>query len=273
MAHVRRERWTPARAFAVGLALVSFYVSYMAYRNLKAVVPLLRPGDLFDVQLGAIERDVLGGHDPAALLHSLLGRRGLRPTSCRPSTSPSSSSCRCRSPSRSCSPRSCRARAVLRHRAVAQLAPRRRKLPAAAVAGPDLRRPGRVRPPAALRGHAPAGDADGRSRRLPQGPGVGTPQAIAAFASLHVSMSFTAALSAHLLGVGRKLKIALWIWVGLTCSPRSTSAGTTSRRHRRRRDHPDRAGARPSAHGRQAARAVRLDSLACPSATSSSTRS
>ena len=29
-------------------------------------------------------------------------------------------------------------------------------------------------------------------------------------------MSFTAALAAHLLGLGRRLKIALWVWLGVT---------------------------------------------------------
>ena len=29
-------------------------------------------------------------------------------------------------------------------------------------------------------------------------------------------MSFTAALAAHLLGLGRRLKIALWVWFGVT---------------------------------------------------------
>ena len=40
MRAVRRERWTPRRAAAVAIALVSFYVTYLAYRNLKAIVPV-----------------------------------------------------------------------------------------------------------------------------------------------------------------------------------------------------------------------------------------
>src|SRR3954469_4936813 len=56
MASVRRERWTPHRGVAVATALASFYVSYLAYRNLKSVVPLLRPGDLFDRQLADLDR-------------------------------------------------------------------------------------------------------------------------------------------------------------------------------------------------------------------------
>jgi membrane-associated phospholipid phosphatase len=49
-----------------------------------------------------------------------------------------------------------------------------------------------------------------------QDPTNATPQAIAAFASLHIAMSFSAVLAAHLLGLGRRLRIALWIWFVLT---------------------------------------------------------
>ena len=73
MAAVRRERWTPARCLAAGAALVAFYASYMAYRNLKAIVPLVRPGDNYDAQLADLDRNLFAGHDPAALLHTLLG--------------------------------------------------------------------------------------------------------------------------------------------------------------------------------------------------------
>ena len=68
-----RERWSRRRVLAVVLALLSFFASYLAYRNIKSVAPLLRPGDLFDRQLLGIDRDMLGGNDPAQLLHDLLG--------------------------------------------------------------------------------------------------------------------------------------------------------------------------------------------------------
>ena len=51
VAFVWRERWTLRRGIAVGAALLSFYATYLAYRNLKSFIPLLRPGDLFDPQL------------------------------------------------------------------------------------------------------------------------------------------------------------------------------------------------------------------------------
>ncbi len=72
IAAVRRERWTSTRALAVASGLISFYVSYLAYRNLKSVVPLVRP-ELYDRQLAELDRSMFGGNDPAALLHGLLG--------------------------------------------------------------------------------------------------------------------------------------------------------------------------------------------------------
>ena len=51
-----------------------FYVTYMAYRNLKAIVPLVRPHAHFDGQLADLDRMLFGGGtDPSILLHRLLG--------------------------------------------------------------------------------------------------------------------------------------------------------------------------------------------------------
>jgi hypothetical protein len=76
---VRRNRWSGPRMGAVALALVSFFVTYFAYRNLKSVVPLIRPGALFDAQLADLDRDVLGDNTPAVLLHDLLGTGAAAP--------------------------------------------------------------------------------------------------------------------------------------------------------------------------------------------------
>jgi hypothetical protein len=73
VAHVRRERWPAFRLAATAVTVLSFYATYFAYRNIKSVVPLLRPETLVDRQLLDLDRDVLGGADPAALLHDLLG--------------------------------------------------------------------------------------------------------------------------------------------------------------------------------------------------------
>jgi membrane-associated phospholipid phosphatase len=199
----------------VASALLSFYVAYMAYRNLKAAVPLMRPGDLFDEQLASADRWLFAGHDPAVLLHSLLGT-GFQthlisiayaafivflPLSL----------------------------------AVALVFARRLRVSlffATALSanwligagsyfvlpslGPIYVDPGAFASlPSSLVTHLQEVLLTQRVEFL-RDPHNGTPQAIAAFASLHVSMSFTALCAAHLFSLARWLKVALWIWLALT---------------------------------------------------------
>jgi membrane-associated phospholipid phosphatase len=213
---VQRERWTRRRGIAVASALVSFYVTYLAYRNLKSIVPLLRPGDNFDRQLGDLERGFFGGHDPAALLHSLLGT-GV-------------------------------AAEVLSVIYVVFIFFLPVSLALALVFSPDL--PGGIFYATALSINwglgaasyfmlpsmgpvfaAPAGFAelpateasrlqglmlDQRADFLRDPAAADAAQNIAAFASLHISMIFTAALAAHMLGLGRRLRIGLWVLFSLS---------------------------------------------------------
>ena len=73
VAEVWRTRWT-RRRLAVGLTtILSFYITYIAYRNLKSFLPILREAN-FDGALLDLDRALLGGNDPAALLHSILGK-------------------------------------------------------------------------------------------------------------------------------------------------------------------------------------------------------
>jgi hypothetical protein len=215
MAEVRRERWTPWRAMAAGSALVAFYVSYMAYRNLKAIVPLVRPDELFDSQLADFDRAIFAGNDPATLLHTLLGS-GLMthvfstfyvafivflPLTIGLSLVFSRN-----------------LEAGLYYTTAQSInwvlgAASYFLLPSL---GPAYADP-------ALFSALPASEVtrlqdvlmDQRIAFLAH-PASATPQAIAAFASLHISMSFTAAVAAHLLGLGQRLKIALWTWFGVT---------------------------------------------------------
>jgi hypothetical protein len=69
---VLRRRWSAARLAVVAVGLASFYVSYVSYRNLKGALPLARP-DVADEQLLALDEAMAFGHDPAELLHALLG--------------------------------------------------------------------------------------------------------------------------------------------------------------------------------------------------------
>jgi hypothetical protein len=215
IAGVRRERWTPWRAAAAGIALVSFYVSYMAYRNLKSIVPLVRPGELFDRELADLDRGMFAGSDPAALLHTLLGT-GLTTH-------------------------------VLSAAYVAFIVFLPLTIGLSLVFSRDLQAGiyyttaqsinwllgaasyfllpslGPIYADPAAFANLPASEVtrlqdvllDQRVDFL-RDPASSTPQSIAAFASLHISMSFTAAVAAHLLGLGRRVKLALWIWFAVT---------------------------------------------------------
>ncbi|HEV2818964.1 MAG TPA: phosphatase PAP2 family protein [Solirubrobacteraceae bacterium] len=66
------ERWTVRRAAVVLIGLVSFYVTYVAYRNLKSFLPMLTD-DLHDRTLMGLERVLGMGADPATILHEVLG--------------------------------------------------------------------------------------------------------------------------------------------------------------------------------------------------------
>jgi hypothetical protein len=66
------ERWWGKRGLIVISALVSFYVTYLSYRNLKSFLPFVTDAN-YDGELLAAERWLFFGNDPAEMLHSLLG--------------------------------------------------------------------------------------------------------------------------------------------------------------------------------------------------------
>jgi hypothetical protein len=66
------EHWTPERVKLVVVGLVSFYVTYVGYRNLKNYLPHVR-GTTQDAMLHAVDKALMLGHEPAVLLHQLLG--------------------------------------------------------------------------------------------------------------------------------------------------------------------------------------------------------
>ncbi len=213
---VRSERWTRRRAAAVAIALVSFYLTYLAYRNLKSILPLLRPGELYDAQLAELDRGLFGGNDPAALLHTLLGTGWFAE--------------------------------VLAFVYVAFIFLVPVSLALALVFSPNLH--GGLFYATALSINwglgaatyyllpalgpvyaAPAGFTDLPATKVSdlQGamlnqrldflrdPGAAdAAQNIAAFGSLHVSIVLTAAIAGHLLGLGRHLRIGLWTLFALT---------------------------------------------------------
>jgi membrane-associated phospholipid phosphatase len=211
---VQQERWPLPRVVAVASALVSFYVTYLGYRNLKSVVPVLRP-ETFDGQLADWDRALFAGNDPAAILHTVLGT-GI----------------------------SAEILAVVYmaffYFVLASLAlalvfvrPRAGIFYVTALSlnwglgaasyfvfpslGPIYAEPSAF---ADLPSTRAGGLQDVLLRQrlefLRDPAAAGVHQGIGAFASLHTSIVFTAAVAAHLLGLDRRLKIGLWALFGLT---------------------------------------------------------
>lgn len=69
---ILRERLSLERLGLITAGMASFYVSYVAYRNLKGALPFARPR-LHDEELLRLDEWMAFGHDPALLLHDLLG--------------------------------------------------------------------------------------------------------------------------------------------------------------------------------------------------------
>lgn len=216
MSSVRRERWTRHRAAIVGSALVSFYVTYLAYRNLKSLLPVLRPGELFDTQLAEFDRTLFGGNDPAELMHSLIGTGA--------------------------------ATHLLSTVYVLFLLFVPVSLALALVFSKDLQRGlfyvtalsinwvlgaasyflfpslGPVYAAPGAFSELPVTAAsklqdvllEARVEYLRDPSATDAAQSIAAFASLHTSIIFTAAVAVWLLGMGRRLQVALWTLLALT---------------------------------------------------------
>lgn len=69
---VVRERWGWRHVGLVTVGLGSWYLTYVAFRNLKSFVPFVNDR-LYDAELAAWDRALTFGADPAAMLHDLLG--------------------------------------------------------------------------------------------------------------------------------------------------------------------------------------------------------
>ncbi len=65
--HWNRERWT-----LVASGIISFYVVYVTYRNIKSFLPFVIETK-YDRELHLLDHALLFGHDPATLLHTVLG--------------------------------------------------------------------------------------------------------------------------------------------------------------------------------------------------------
>jgi hypothetical protein len=72
LATVVRGHWTRERVFLVVVGLLTFYTTYVSYRNLKNFLPFVRP-HTYDYALHALDRWLLLGNDPAVVLHTIFG--------------------------------------------------------------------------------------------------------------------------------------------------------------------------------------------------------
>ncbi|GAA1735280.1 phosphatase PAP2 family protein [Aeromicrobium alkaliterrae] len=69
---VIRTDWTWARFGYIAAGLLAFYTSYVSYRNLKGYLPELRP-PTWDLELERFDHWLFFGNYPSDLLHSVMG--------------------------------------------------------------------------------------------------------------------------------------------------------------------------------------------------------
>jgi len=67
-----KEHWTPERIAVVAIGITAFYVTYVSYRNLKNGL-LIYHGKTQDSMLHDLDRFLFFGHEPAVVLHNVLG--------------------------------------------------------------------------------------------------------------------------------------------------------------------------------------------------------
>ncbi len=69
-----RRHWTRDRVLLVVTGILSFYITYVSYRNLKSQLPFIEGrGHKFDRELFSLDKALFLGHEPAIVLHNLLG--------------------------------------------------------------------------------------------------------------------------------------------------------------------------------------------------------
>ena len=68
-----RSHWTRERVTLVVMGVVCFYITYVSYRNLKSFLPFVLSDKMYDRELHLLDRVLMFGHDPAVVMHDLLG--------------------------------------------------------------------------------------------------------------------------------------------------------------------------------------------------------
>jgi len=70
---ILREEWNGVRVLNIMTGLVGFYICYVSYRNIKSYLPLIREDVLFDHDMLQLDHFLMFGHNPAPILHQVLG--------------------------------------------------------------------------------------------------------------------------------------------------------------------------------------------------------
>lgn len=73
MIKVVQNEWNLRRVLCITTGMMSFYICYLSYRNLKSNLPIFRHGVLYDQQLLRFDLWFGGGIDPAVVLHDVFG--------------------------------------------------------------------------------------------------------------------------------------------------------------------------------------------------------
>jgi hypothetical protein len=209
------ERWSRRRLRVVLIGLVAFYTTYLSYRNLKSFLPFLVDQN-HDAALLSFDRGLTGGQDPATWLQNVLGTGVVAHVLSSAYLF-----------YLAFVPISLGAALILASNPVPGMwwvtalslnwvigAATYYLLPAV---GPAFFNPAIV---SGLPETGVSALQDAlvlhRAQVLADPFATAEVQSIAAFASLHVSVVFSAALMAHLVRVPRGLRLALWGFFGLT---------------------------------------------------------
>jgi hypothetical protein len=69
-----RTHWTRDRMILVTSGILCFYITYVSYRNLKSQLPFIEGrAHKFDRPLFSLDKSLFLGHEPALVLHNVLG--------------------------------------------------------------------------------------------------------------------------------------------------------------------------------------------------------
>ncbi|GAA4835163.1 hypothetical protein GCM10023354_13640 [Garicola koreensis] len=73
MVEVVRYEWTLKRILHICTGLLAFYLCYVGYRNLKSVLPIYTDQLLWDTELAQLDQWMFGGVNPAYIFQDLFG--------------------------------------------------------------------------------------------------------------------------------------------------------------------------------------------------------